>query len=79
MNQAAKAASDCADEIAEYLGTLPPLRLANITLTGPIRPSNSMCEVVIPATRRVGDPVTLFRLLEGPPRRTFGRGLLSIV
>lgn len=79
MNQAAKAAREMADEIAEYLRTLPPLKLQNVTLTGPIRELRPMYEGVAPASRRVGDPVTLFRLLEGPPRKTFGRGQLKLV
>ena len=79
MNKAAKEAREYADEIAEYLRTLPPLKFADIKLSGIIKPPSPMYEVVTPATRRVGDPIKLFKLLEGPPRRTFGRGQLKVV
>lgn len=65
--------------ILRFRRRLPPLKLANIKLSGIVRPPNPMYEVVAPVGRRLADPVKLFRLLEGPPRRTFGRGELKLV
>jgi hypothetical protein len=89
MNQAAKAARDCADEIAQYLRTLSPLKFADIKLSRVIKPPSPMYEVVMPGYRRpdfslggadVPKMLTLIdkvRRTSARKRKTFGRGQLK--
>lgn len=71
--------ADTLTGIDAYLADLPPLKFAEIKLGNFGRGRKPMYEVVAPASRRVADPIKLFALLEGRPRKTFGRGELKLV
>ena len=85
-----QASETCAD-IDRYLQVLPPLKLRNVILSGPIREAQCMYEVVMPGYRgvdmsRAGPhaPKLLglihsVRRKSAAKRKSFGRGQVRVV